>query len=243
MRRKYGYKPELTDHRDKLYRLIAPSVSLPVAVDLRPSCPPIFDQEDLGACTASGLSTAVEFMDSKEGLPHTALSRLFIYFNERAMHGNIDRDSGSTLRDGVKSLTKYGVCPESVWPYQISQFDDVPTPEAYAEAESRKLVSYHRILNVQEMLRCLAEGFPFVFGLSVYESFESEDTKNTGVVVPPRPHERMIGGHCMCAVGYSMDDNFFIVANCWGSDWGQDGFCFIPFHYMETADDIWTLRR
>jgi C1A family cysteine protease len=244
MKRKYGYKPDLRDHRDKLYRLIKPAISLPVAVDLRPQCPLVFDQGQLGSCTANGLAGIVEFMDLKEGLSFVELSRLFIYFNERAMEGDINQDGGAQIRDGVKSLASQGVCEETLWPYDPQWFAYKPSAICYDDASKRTIQSYHRLTSLDDMLSCLAEGYPFVFGISVFESFESPEVAQTGVVPMPGPDEQMLGGHCMYACGYDQDKKHFIVMNSWGPSWGMAGACFIPYEYVEKcADDFWTIRK
>ena len=96
--------------------------ALPPRVDLRRQCPPVYDQGQLGSCTANAIGGAIEFDQLKQGLPQIFVpSRLFIYYNERAMEHSIQFDSGAQLRDGIKSVAKLGACPETIWPY-----DDTP---------------------------------------------------------------------------------------------------------------------
>ena len=88
-------------------------------------------------------------------------------------------------------------------------------------------------------------GFPFVFGFTVYESFETPDVARTGVVPMPGHGERVQGGHAVLAVGYDQATGRFLVRNSWGSDWGQAGDFTIPFQYLtdgDLADDFWTIR-
>src|SRR5207248_427544 len=99
-------------------------------------------------------------------------SRLFVYYNERMIEGTVNQDSGAFIRDGIKSLAKLGVCTEAEWPYKISRFTKKPTPACYRSAKKHRILSYHRISTVDEMRSCLAEGFPCVFGFTVYEAFE-----------------------------------------------------------------------
>jgi len=95
------------------------------------------------------------------------------------------------------------------------------------------------------MRSCLAEGFPFVFGFSVYESFESDRVKSTGVVPMPKKGEKYLGGHAVMAVGYDQVRERFIVRNSWGARWGVDGYCYMPYAYLDNDDlatNFWTLR-
>ena len=172
------------------------------------------------------------------------LSRLYIYFNERALEGTIDFDSGAQIRDGIKVLAKFGVCPESSWPYDISQFTRKPTAACYKEGLKHRISSYHRLQTLDEMLNCLAEGFPFVFGFTVYESFESLKVAQTGIAPMPKKTERALGGHAVMAVGYDQKQKRFIVRNSWGTQWGQAGYFTLPYAYIETlASDFWTIRQ
>jgi len=103
---RYGWIPDLPDARDRMYA--APrKMAAPKSVDLRAICPKIYDQGTLGSCTANAIAAAIEFDQRKELLaaPFTP-SRLFIYYNERALEGTISNDSGAMIRDGIKSVAQ-----------------------------------------------------------------------------------------------------------------------------------------
>ena len=103
-------------------------------------------------------------------------SRLFIYYNERAMEGTINEDSGAEIRDGIKSINSKGVCPEPSWPYDITKFTQQPSSELYETAKNHKCVQYKKLIqSLDQLKQCLIEGFPFIFGMMIYESFESEN--------------------------------------------------------------------
>jgi len=240
----YGWIPDRPDHRDYLYSAIAPKVKLPSRVDLRVQDSPIEDQGKLGSCTANALAGHLQFLERINNQIYQDLSRLFIYFNERAVEGTIKVDSGAMLRDGIKVLAKFGVCPESSWPYDISKFTQKPTGACYKEALLYCISSYHRLISLNEMLNCLAEGFPFVFGFTVYESFESLYVARSGKVPMPKKSERALGGHAVMAVGYEQKSKRLTVRNSWGEGWGQAGYFTMPYAYVEIlAGDFWTIRR
>lgn len=243
---KHGWRPDRIDSRDLLYRKIAPprTTALPDFVDLRGKCSPVESQGELGSCTAHALAGAVEFLEIQAGLPITPVSRLFIYYNERSIEGDINEDNGAQLRDGIKSLVSAGVCPETDWPYDISKFTNTPSTQAYEDAKAHVITSYHRLLSLDDMLGCLAEGFPFIFGMTVFQSFESDMVAQDGVVPMPLHREKQLGGHAVLAVGFNKVAQRFIVKNSWGKSWGQGGFFTIPFEYLESyADDFWTVRQ
>ena len=246
-RHSLGWVHDLPDHRDFLYSAIRPiPAKLPASVDLRPSCPPIEDQGQLGSCTANALVGALEFLEIKDKMPLVDLSRLFVYYNERVIEHTVQSDAGAQLRDGIKTLAKLGVCTEKKWPYIIAKFKVKPTPACYKEALQHQITDYHRLTTLDDMRSCLADGYPFVFGFTVYESFETQEVAQTGVVPMPQRTERMLGGHAVVAVGYDDTQKRFIVRNSWGTGWGMQGYCTMPYAYVANpslAADFWTVRR
>lgn len=243
---RFGWVPDLPDARDFMYS--APEAvltKLPTKVDLRPKLPPVYDQGELGSCTANAIGAAFEFEQVKQGLKDFMPSRLFIYYNERAMEGTIDTDAGAMIRDGMKSVAKVGVCTEDTWPYDISQFTAKPPAKAYTEAKKHQALVYRRVMgNLHQMQGCLASGYPFVFGFSVYESFMSPDVAKTGEVPLPPRGEQLIGGHAVAAVGYDDAKQSFIVRNSWGTGWGIKGYCLMPYAYVsdpQLARDFWAI--
>src|SRR5438093_46833 len=190
---------------------------LPQKIDLRKQCSPIENQGKLGSCTANALVGALEFLEEKDGVFFVDLSRLFVYYNERVIEGTVDQDSGAFIRDGIKSLAKLGVCTEAEWPYKISKFTKKPSTACYRSAKKHRILSYHRISTVDEMRSCLAEGFPFVFGFTVYEAFESAAVAKSGVLNMPGPKEKAMGAHAVMAVGYDNSGQRFIIRSSWSN--------------------------
>src|SRR5207244_6553868 len=210
---------------------VAPRLAkLPTKVDLRKKCSPIENQGEIGACTANALVGALEFLELKDGVEFVDLSRLFVYYNERAIEGTVKQDSGAFLRDGIKSLAKQGVCPEQEWPYRVKDFTKKPTTKCYSDAKKHQITSYHRISTIDEMRTCLADGFPFVFGFTVYQAFESAAVAKSGVLNMPAPKEKVMGGHAVMAVGYDNGAQRFTFGNSWGTDWGQKAYFTMPYY-------------
>lgn len=198
------------------------------------------------SCTGNALAGMLQFLEKKDNVPYIGLSRLFIYYDERVVENTVGSDSGAQIRDGIKTLENLGVCSESCWPYDISKFTIQPGHTCYIEAANHKILSYYRLNTLDDMVNCLDNGYPFVFGFSVYDSFESQEVSNTGIVNMPGPDENQIGGHAVCCVGYDNNQRRFIVRNSWGNTWGQRGYFTIPFDYLadrNLSDDFWTIRR
>jgi C1A family cysteine protease len=246
---RYGWIPDLPDARDHLYA--APPrylTQLPPSVDLRAGCPKeIYDQGNLGSCTANAIAAAFEFALLKQQLTDFMPSRLFIYYNERVKEGTVSSDSGAMIRDGIKSVNKQGVCPESEWPYDVSKFADKPSDQCYTDALKHQVTSYQRVPQlVNQMKGCLAHGFPFVFGFTVYESFESDEVAKTGEVPMPVTGEQVLGGHAVLAVGYDNAQQRFLVRNSWGDGWAQGGYFTMPYAYLvdhSLSQDFWAIME
>lgn len=248
MNYRYGWRPDTPDQRDHLYSAPLAGVVLPAKVDLRASCPPVYDQGQLGSCTSNAIAGALEYDQIKQKLPEATPSRLFIYYNERVMEHSVSEDAGAEIRDGVKSVNKQGACAESLWPYDISRFTVKPSQACYAAAKQHKTVSYQRVLqNLTQMKACLASGSPIIFGFTVYESFESDAVAQTGIVPTPSHHESVLGGHAVLCVGYDDATQRFLVRNSWGTSWAgpMQGYCTMPYAYLlsaSLASDFWTIK-
>lgn len=248
-KRSYGWAgPDMPDARDH-YRFVPGSVlqSLPASVDLRPQCPPVYDQGQLGACTSHAIAAALEFDQIKQQLPLQFVpSRLMIYYDERAMEGTVNSDAGARIRDGIKSVARQGACPEDLWPYDISQFAVQPPPTCYQNALQHRALSYQRVArHLSQMLGCLATGFPIIFGITVYSSFEDPAVMASGDVPMPSLFESVLGGHAMVLVSYDTATQRFGFRNSWGISYGQQGYGTIPFAYLldpGLSSDFWTLE-
>lgn len=245
---RFGWIPDLPDARDVAYAAPAPVVraGLPARVDLRAQCPTVYDQGQLGSCTANAIAGAVQFDQMKQGKAGFTPSRLFIYYGERAIEGTTGTDSGARIRDGIKVVATLGAPPEADWPYDIARFAKKPPRKAYADAKKDLVMQYAAVAqDLTQMRGCLADGFPFVLGFTVYDAFEGDAVKASGVLDLPAAGERVVGGHAVLAVGYDDPSQRFIVRNSWGDAWGQAGYFTMPYAYLlspKLANDFWTVR-
>jgi len=219
-------------------KVITPPAVIAAKVDLRPKMPPIYDQGNLGSCTANALCGA--FAYSNAGFQG---SRLFLYHNERMLEHDMPQDASALLHTGVKCLEKYGVCPESEWPYTITKFATKPPSLCYTDALKHVVISASNIQNdLPSMKIALATGHPFVVGISIYESFESLAVARTGLVPMPRATEQLLGGHAVLVCGYDDTKSMFIVRNSWGVGWGDKGYFYLPYAYLTNStysSDLW----
>lgn len=238
-----GWKRDLVDFRDADF-LFVPQHSaetLPSSVNLTAKCPSVYDQGQLGSCTANAIAGAFEFDIMRQGLADFMPSRLFIYYYERLMEGDVDEDNGAQIRDGIKVINQRGVCPESLWPYDISRFAEQPPIQCSVEALKDRAVQYQRVdQDLVAVKSCLASGLPFVFGVDVYQSFM--DAQN-GVIPMPASGEALEGGHALLCVGYDGAEQRFLFRNSWSEQWGNKGYGTIPYDYLISAhaSDFWQI--
>ncbi len=243
----YGWVPQLPDLRDA--RLALPAVTaLPSKVDLSTSAdmPPVYNQGQLGSCTANAIAAAVDFENHKQNQVFITPSRLWIYYQERVIEGTVSQDSGAQIRDGMKAVAKLGVCPETDWEYDIATFAHKPPKKDYQDALKDKVVKYEAApQDLFGLKSVLAEGIPIVFGFTVYQSFEGKQVASTGIMPMPSPSESVLGGHAVMMVGYNDAHDRFKVRNSWGDTWGKDGYFEMPYQYATSrslASDFWAVQ-
>ena len=212
-------------------------------VDLRPKLKIMYDQGNLGSCTANALCYAYVF-----DAPNYSPSRLFLYYNERMLDNDISIDAGSTLSQGINALKKFGVCSETLWAYNISKFAIKPQTNAYSQGLLNQVIQSSRVAQTLTSLKgCLSSGFPFVVGILVYSSFESKIANTTGYVPMPNTQtEQLLGGHAVICLGYNDAKQIFIMQNSWGTGWGDKGYFYLPYAYLTSttlAGDIWKITQ
>lgn len=265
----YGWRRQQPDHRDRLFHLEEPILKaqhLPAKGGLTPSgMPPIWDQGQLGSCTAHGSLRAFLACAMREGLQLPMLSRLMQYWNTRSLEGSTATDSGGTVRDAIKALATFGCCPETEWPYDVARFAAKPSPQAYADAREHMAIKYQSILvggPGAPMRTALQHGMAIVFGFAVPQTFEDGSwNPASGQPLPlPGPDDGFIGGHCVCARYYDFSETvtsgpagtfrqvpYFTVQNSWGEGWGMagefnmDARWFTPQYQLAT--DLWVVSK
>ena len=248
----YGWNRDIPDCRDKYYNKIIINNDICNNdicnnVDLRYHCPEIYNQKELGSCVANNVIFLFEFNEILNDDTYAySPSILFTYYNERKKQNTIAYDSGSSIRNCIKIITKIGVCEDNLWEYDIEKFNKQPPRLCYSESKIYKSIEYYKLnQNINVLKSCLNEGYPFIVGISVYESFENDNYNKTKIIPLPNKNEKLLGGHVIAIVGY--DNNYgFIMRNSWGREWGINGYSYISYNYIcdsNLAGDFWTIRR
>lgn len=223
----YGCRRDARDALDFLKA--ARRGPVPSHVDLRHLAPPVMDQGPIGSCVAHAVTSAARYHIIRRNTTYDfEMSRLQLYHDTRAMEGTVKSDGGCEIRNAIKTLAKRGVGHEELWPYDTERFADAPPQEVYDDAPQYKALRYERVTVATDAVKqVLAYGTPVIIGITLYDSFESDEVARGGVVpVPNLDKERSVGGHCMIAYGY--EHKHFIVRNSWATDWGDKGDCYIP---------------
>jgi hypothetical protein len=254
--RQFNCLRDQPDPRDFHFTPASTSVA-PPAVDLRSApdaWPAIFDQGHLNSCTANAIAAVLAYDIRRDRRSDTFVpSRLFIYYNERYREDAVglpeygDHGAPAYMRDCIQVIDASGFCSESEWPYDQSRFDTKPPDVAYASALAHRACDYRRIAqDVTQMKACLAEGYPFVCGIVVCQSFTTDVVHRTGIVPVPSDGERHLGGHALAVVGYDDLKQWFIVRNSLGASWGDQGHGYLPYAFLSDpryAMDFWVVRR
>ncbi|MGD8450837.1 MAG: C1 family peptidase [Phycisphaerae bacterium] len=221
------------------------TTKLPPSVDLSSECTRIENQGEIGSCTAHSVVGLLEYLWKQTYGKAVDASRLFVYKATRNLLGWTG-DTGAFVRSTIKAVRLFGACPEDYWPYDEPAFDNEPPAFCYAFAQNFKTIIYYRLEEKVDALRAsLAQGVPFAFGFTCFESLFNPDVEETGVIPFPGPNEAVIGGHAIMAVGYEQAKKRFIIRNSWGRGWGRRGYGYLPYAYVEQglADDCWCIVK
>ncbi len=254
-----GYVQEKFRLDDKEISLIGKGRRLKKEVDNRQYCSPIENQGTLGACTAHAVSSMMEYLMSRKGLRHVDLSRLFLYKVTRKLLGWTG-DTGAYIRSTMQAAAIFGVPPEEHFPYDLDRFEEEPSAFLYSYGSNFQTLNYARLdekgLAASEVLnlvkRVIASGYCIAFGFPVYSSIS-----NAADIPYPCSQDRMLGGHAILAVGYSdghektdngrtsVKEPSLIIRNSWGTAWGENGYGYLPYKYVEEelALDFWTIFK
>jgi C1A family cysteine protease len=224
---------------------------------LRRWCSPIEDQGQLGSCTANAGVALLEYYQRRAFGKHLDGSRLFLYKTTRNLLGWLG-DTGAFLRTTMKAMVLFGVPPEQHWPYVIADFENEPPAFCYAFAQNYKTIRFYRhdppntqtTQVLESVKRHLAAGLPAMFGFSVYSSMPGLGA-GTGEIPFPKAGDTLTGGHAVLAVGYDdarkvgRDRGALLIRNSWGPTWGDAGYGWLPYKYVEAglAVDFWSLVR
>lgn len=217
-------------------------------VDLRPFLSPIENQESIGSCTAHSVMGLIEYLQIATRGDYVDGSRLFLYKATRNLLQWLG-DSGAYIRETIKAVRLFGICPEQYWDYKIGAFDEEPPSFCYSFAANYKSLRYYRLKDLNEVLLTLSQGYPVAFGFTCFESLLTDQVQHTGIIPYPTLKEKTAGGHAVLAVGFNEGEksvngcppNHVIIRNSWGTGWGDSqnfggGYGYLPYEYFREQE-------
>jgi len=220
---------------------------LPASVDLRDELTDIQNQGSLGACSTFASVAAMEYL-MKKNQQESDLSETFVFYNARKADGTENENTGTTIYDAITAMHDHGICLESLHPYNADGYATAPTDEAFEDGLKRRVVTAKNLRftddinhNVNLVKSAVADGFPVVFALNIYDSFDASFDTTRGFIKRPTDeevkeyydkHGDKRRFHAMTICGYSDEQRVFIVRNSWGTRFGDKGYCYLPYSYV-----------
>ena len=221
---------------------------LPASASLRAGMPPVYDQGQIGSCTANAGCGAFDFQWNAQHKAFVFPSRLDLYQLE-VMHDlgttNYKRiqDNGSYTSTILWVLTNKGVALEKCWPYNTAKLNTAPGSCASKTRGQYKAVKAYDVPNDDNgysVKQCIVNvKIPVLTGGYVYNSiFNPTYDLKTKKWFVPMPSGKPVGGHEILIVSY--DDNLQIgslkgfaeIRNSWGTGWGDKGYAWVPYAYL-----------
>lgn len=250
----YGWRAASPGHAQRYALADTSEIAVLKKVDPTVDMPPIVNQLKLGACTANATARLFRGDTIRDGKDFGAMSRLDIYYDERDIEGDLGQgDTGAFGHDAFIAAIKWGIVPETLWPYKVSTFQTRPTIAEHCGPNQRYWIKKPvKAVNpsLLDAQRVLSNGQKIAVGFSVYPSFESTAVAQHGIIPMPTAEEIFdgpIGGHETVLSGYEPDYPLHLwMDNSWSELWGIGGRCLIPIAYIlnrNFASDWRTIQR
>jgi C1A family cysteine protease len=225
---------------------------MPNATDLREYFLDIYDQECINSSSAHACIALVEYFEARAHGRIARLSPHYLYKSARKLL-NVTGDAGVDLRTVLRAMVRFGIPPDYLWPHKTEDFDEEPDPYLHSFSTEFRSIVYLRLdqrnttgpVTLDAVKAFLAAGFPVAFGFPISTSI------SRSADIPYRPTlDEIYGGQAVVAVGYDDErirtsKGALLVRNSWGANWGEDGYGWLPYGYVEQqlAVDFWTILR
>lgn len=215
-------------------------------VDLRKFFSPVKNQMNLGSCTSFAVVSMYEALMNRNSVEgENQMSPAYLYFYSNILAGR--PGGGSNFHEQIDVLVKHGVCHDLLYPYEPTAKYEKPSDEAEKDAELHRVISAKQLPLIDEtdktrtlkhnhriITSALSEGYPVGISLKIYDNFGKSGAfilhpDDSGIV-------KVDCRHAMVVVGYSEENDFYIVRNSWGEEFGDDGYCYVPTAYIDDPE-------
>jgi C1A family cysteine protease len=214
--------------------------AIPARVDLRNFngrnyITPIKNQGRCGSCVAFGAVAAVEAtlqLAAELPGPTIDLSEAHLFYCHAKADGR-RCDTGWWVSPALEHFRVDGVVDEPCFPY--TDHDQPCAPCGDAAKRVKKIASWTALSSFDAMRSWLSDSKgPLVTGFSVYDDFF-----NYSSGIYKHTTGTLVGGHCVCVIGYDDNAQCWICKNSWGSGWGEKGFFRIGYGQVGIDATMW----
>jgi Papain family cysteine protease len=224
----------------KLLSAMRALFGMPATLDYSSMMLPVRDVGNEGSVVGFALAAAMEYQIKKTQQKDVRLSPRYLYYEARLKEGTASQDSGAQLKDALQTVLTKGAIPDSAWPYVPGQFASKP-PDLKGVA-FYKIKSARHLDSLQQVIAALQSSGPVVAGITMYEANMSAEVQKNGVLPMPSKSDQVLGSTAICIVGYDDDRKLLKFINSWGAGWGDHGYGYLPFTYLEQhLEDAWAI--
>ncbi|OHD15473.1 MAG: hypothetical protein A2Y38_17475 [Spirochaetes bacterium GWB1_59_5] len=242
----YGFRPEPDSPLHWSFEALLQSKMVPQVagdVDLRPFTSARHNQRATSSCVAQATVKALEIKRIQKygATAHLDLSRLAVYYLARELMNppECTKDNGTYISHAFDVLRRFGVPPETAWPWDVTKIYTPPSWMAMRKAYLHKITAFYKIRStgqarVQAVIECLRANNPVVFGTIVGDNWHDYVA---GQVL--RLPSTETGRHATVIIGYK--GGHFIGENSWGTAWGDNGFYLMEPEVVASSEssDFW----
>ena len=229
-----GYNVDLNIDTEHLELTYEPHDVHSESIDLTNNFAPIRNQGKQGSCAAFAVASVIEALRNDSN----RYSPAYLYWSAREAKGATGIDSGATLNNVINGAARKGICTEELMPYNPDIYALSPTEEATKEAQNCLILEAKTVApKLRDIKSALCDGYPVIIAAKIFDSFS--DTRS-GFIRHPSNEEIAEGtrtdghgNHAMVVCGFSDKERILIVRNSWGTNFGDNGYCYIPYSYAQ----------
>lgn len=212
---KYGCNPSKLDGTEVIIDNILDNMDIPKEYSYIPYLPNVYDQGNRQTCVPHAISAFVDWFNGVNGI-NKDMSIDWIY----DCRENKNED-GMSLKEALKYIKRVGYISKQE--YKDIKKGKSPKPD---------MINMYGVLgSIFTMQRSLILNGPFILALPVYDSNRSDFWNG----------DNFEGGHAVACVGY--DEEGLIIRNSWGSLWGSNGYCTLPYSQLNKIYEAWALIK